>query len=158
MAAKAGPYDTFSDAVQSSIDLYRSAIERSSKGRIVEEESGGLSHFNAPTSAVTTLMLFIEPLLSVIDARLISLLKTSVARSMLAAVMDCTDEKGIPTRASVAGRQTMMVFVPLSLGPARKRGSRHWITRSGVICVAVRYRIYVSLRDTCSKGAGLTEI
>lgn len=65
---------------------------------------------------------------------------------------------GIPTRASVAGRQTMIDLFPLSLGLMRSKGRRDWMTRRGVICAAVRYGIYVSVRETCSNGAGGTEI
>src|SRR6266576_1796352 len=103
-------------------------------------------------------MFFIEALLSVTAARLISLLNTSTPRSVPATAIDCTDANGIPTRASVAGRQTMIDLFPLSLGLVRNRGRRHWITRRGVICAAMRYGIYVSVREICSNGAGVTAI
>jgi hypothetical protein len=46
---------------------------------------------------------------------------------VLAALMDCIEENGSPTRASMAGKQTMIDLLPLSrdrAGPVRRRGMR----------------------------------
>ena len=120
IAAKAGPYVIFSGIVQPSMALYMP-----SGGR--QPNDSEVPMLKVPTSTTTTLMFCMDSDLSVIPAMSISLRRTSTARKVLVAAIDWIEAKGSPTRVSVAGKQTIIDFFPLSLlraGPVRSRGSR----------------------------------
>ena len=120
IAAKAGPYVIFSGTVQASIALYMP-----SGGR--EPNDWDEPTLKVPTSTTTTLMFCMDSDFSVSPAMFISLRRTSTARKVLAAAMDWIEAKGNPTRVSVAGKQTIIDFFPLSrlrAGPVRSKGSR----------------------------------